>query len=41
MEMYFILLEKMLNLSRNGRGQRIQLEEASWPDNYILFYWVE
>ena len=29
MERYFILLLKMRNLSRNGSGQGIKLEEAS------------
>ena len=29
METYFILLEKMRNLCRNGSGQGIKLEEAS------------
>ena len=29
METYFILLVKMCNLSRNGSGQGIKLEEAS------------
>ena len=41
METYFILLEKMRYLSRNGSDQGIKLEEASWQNNYILFYWVE
>ena len=41
METYFILLVKMRNLSRNGSGQGIKLEEGSWQNNYILFYWVE
>ena len=26
----------MRNLSRNGSGQGIQLEEASWQNNYII-----
>ena len=41
METYFILLVKMRNLSPNGSGQGIKLEEASWQNNYILFYWME
>ena len=41
MKTYFILLVKMRNLSRNGNGQGIKLEDASWQNNYKLFYWVE
>ena len=36
METYFILLAKMHNLSRNGGGQGIKLEEAIWQNNYII-----
>ena len=43
METYYILLVKMRNLRRNGNGliRELNLEEASWQNNYILFYWVE
>ena len=41
METCFILLLKMHNLSQNSSSQGIKLEEASWQNNYILFYWVE
>ena len=32
MEMYFILSVEMHNLSRNGSGQGIKKEEASWQN---------
>ena len=37
MEMRFILLVKMRNLSRNGSSQGIKLEEASWQNNTYCF----
>ena len=41
METYFILLVKMRNLSQNGSGQGIKLEEASWQNNtyYCFVEW--
>ena len=31
----------MRNLSRNGSGQGIKLEEASWQNNYIFIYFIK
>ena len=30
-----------LGTNENSSGQGIKLEEASWQNNDILFYWVE